>query len=71
MGYYFVLIVHLIGMMQVLFINTHVHGISGTLEIRQSLTTKFGDKEEDKCDLVTCNVQEMSTVFPILIKISM
>ena len=26
-GYYFVLIVHLIGMMQVLFINTHVHGV--------------------------------------------
>ena len=46
-------------------------GFSGTLEIRQSLTTNFGDKEEDKCDLVTCSVQEMSTVFPILIKISM
>ena len=38
-----------------LFINTHVHGISGTLEIRQSLTTK--DKEEEKCDLVSGNMQ--------------
>ena len=38
-----------------LFINTHVHGISGTLEIRQSLTTK--DKEKEKCDLVSGNMQ--------------